>query len=112
MLTTVFLPCPEDETGYVKAIVRQRNLEFMLNLGWVATQAEALDSGPSAHVPDPDKGDGVPGSEDWHRNRLAVLEDKDAIQDYAARCGAHIDKRGTLDTVREKALRAIVDGNG
>lgn len=128
MLRTVFMATDTNDFGYLKATVRSEDVTQMLKMGWSLTQTELVEAAAAAEkaeklamrgaseVPtDPKVGDGVLGSEDWHRNALAGMESKDDIQAYAAEQGAEIDKRGTIDTVREKALTAIMgpdNGNG
>ena len=115
-LTTVFYPS-DNEYGYLKATVRISDLSELLAMGWKMTQAEIHGEKAEAekaeklaareYAPDPEKGDGAPGSREWHMNALAGLEDKDEIAAYAERCGHSIDKRGSVETVRQKALDAI-----
>ena len=122
MLRTVFMATDTNDFGYLKATVRSEDITEMLKMGWSLTQTElveaaaaaekaeklAMREGASETPTDPKTGDGIVGSEDWHRNALAGMETKDDIQAYAAEHGAEIDKRGTIDTVREKALTAIM----
>ena len=113
MLVGVFAPCDHDPSGYVKAIVRETDVEYMMALGFVRTQAECLPQEAEetvvAYVSDGDKGSDRPGSPEWHRIAIAQLEDKEAVETYVKEvCGADIDKRGGLETVKEKALSAII----
>ena len=46
-----------------------------------------------------------------HELALRNMESKDAVKDYVmAAAGVSIDKRGELDTVKAKALKALQDG--
>ncbi len=104
------MQCQADESGYCKATIRSRNLDFMLEQGWSRTvdwlepEAEAFEPATT----DPDKGDGEPGSMEWHQNAIASLEDKDSVVEYVTGvCGETVSKHGNLDTVKAKALEAI-----
>ena len=47
-----------------------------------------------------------------HKEYLSGMNSKDAIQAYVlSECGAKIDKRGSIEVVREKALKALENGN-
>lgn len=118
MLRTVFLPS-DNEYGYIKAIVRSTDVTAMINMGWRLTQTEIHEEKAAKEKAeklemrapaDPEGGMEV-GSREWHRNALNELTDKDAIEDYVEALGFTLDKRGSVDTVREKALD-VISGNG
>jgi hypothetical protein len=120
MLRTVFYPSSQDASGYIKATVRSENVGELIGLGWYLTQGEATkqaqkvtraeehrEKRPEQYVENGDMGAGKPGTMEWHKVQIAQMEDKESVVDYVGQAGHTIDKRGSLDTVKEKALKAL-----
>ena len=96
-IVTLFMEHPGDP-GFIRAMVHDYNVETMVNMGWRETP-------PAPQIPDPDKGFGEVGSMQWHTHKIMELEDKEAVENYVREaCDEDIDKRGSLDTVKQKAL--------
>ena len=59
---------------------------------------------------DPDKGDGVPGSSRWHKVQIMSFDSKEEIACYVKEVsGQSLDKRGSLYTVKMKAVEVLCD---
>lgn len=85
----------------------------MLEMGWSRTWEPEEVEAPIAYVDDGDQGSGIPGSREWHALELAHIDTKEGVEEYVLSVnGQNIDKRGSLEKVKEKALDILVGDNG
>ena len=82
---------------------RQATVEYAESIGWVR-ENEAID--PSV---DGDKGSGVPGTKEWHESAIRGMSTKLEIAEYLKELGAKVNQQGSLDTIKGKAVNAVIE---
>lgn len=93
--------------NYAQVTCSEHDSEVLENMGFVRS---IFDHPKDPDLPnvDPEKGDGVVGSFEWHQTHVMSFEDKDDLENYIKEVtGIDIDKRGKLETVKKKALGAL-----
>ena len=90
-----------DKNKFFKCCADESYKQFFLNLGAVLTEEEEKDKCSG------DAGSGSPNSSEWHINKIIELDTKQEVLDYMAMLGVEFNKRGGLDSVKDKALVAI-----
>lgn len=127
LLTTVYFPGPSgyNELPYRKAMVYNEDVGYFLDMGAVLEQPTDLFEAET--VPDPggdeegyeaeewvdgDKGDGVPGSLQWHNTQINDMKVKKKIIDYVSEvigrdANEEMDKNKTLTVIRLRAKKLI-----
>ena len=75
--------------------------------GWVRADEKPKDKPKPIAVVDGDKGDGELGSVQWNANAIASMESKEEVLELMENLGITIDKRGSLATIKTKAISAL-----
>lgn len=100
--TGMFYGCQDD---YIQVVAKRDDMEKLEALGFVHVLADLPETSVEAPVfPTMEQ------SED--RSVIMAMSDKDDIEKYVLRVtGVDLDKRGSIETIKEKALKVLADGN-
>ena len=99
----------------IKCRADDEHKDFFLDMGAKLTEEAANDHvtfnefmKPADPIPSGDSGSGEYGSIEWHTNKINEMDTKDAVTDYTDNIECRdYDKRGGLDIVKEKAIKAL-----
>lgn len=106
-----------DDNKVIKCRADDSSKDFFLDMGAKLTEEAANDyvqfnefMKPVEPAPSGDNGSGEYGSIEWHISKINGMEEKQQVTDYTdnIKCGDY-DKRGGLDIVKEKAIKALSD---
>lgn len=125
LLETIYFPGPSgyNELPYRKALVYKEDVDYFLELGATTTQPdEAFEFVPEAeeaegemeNAVDGDKGDGEPGTLEWHNTQVNAMRVKKDIVNYVSEvigedAEPQIDRRKSLAVIRLRAKKLIKD---
>lgn len=104
---TYFIP---HENRVFRCCADESEKEYFLALGAKLTREEAESDINVECIPSGDSGSGEFGSNEWHESCLLEMTAKGDILSYMSKLGIDdYDKRGGVEIVKEKAIKAIYD---
>lgn len=106
-----------DGSRVIKCRADDENKDFFLDMGAKLSEEAANDHvkfnefmKPAEPIPSGDEGSGEYGSITWHINKIKEMDSKEAVTEYTDSINCRdYDKRGGLDIVKEKAIKALSD---
>ncbi len=103
-----------DGSKIIKCRADDSNQAFFLDMGAKLTEEAANDlasfSKSMAPVVSGDSGSGEYGSIEWHTNKIMEMATKEEVTEYTNNIPcADYDKRGGIEIVKEKAIKALSD---
>jgi hypothetical protein len=102
----------------IKCRADDSNKEYFLDLGAKMSEEAANDyvsftdgmKAPMPIVRSGDDGSGEYGSNEFHVNKILEMDTKEEVTEYTNNINCpDYDKRGGLDVVKEKAIKALTD---
>jgi len=83
---------------------RQATVEYAESIGWVRENESKSESVSNV---DGDKGSGIPGTKEWHTSAIRGMSTKTEINQYLKELDLKVNQQGSLDTIKNKAVKAI-----